>query len=518
MQLSDFLTSAIAQLYGTGSVALPAGVAVSQGDLVSAATDNRGYPCQTVDYAVVGNAAQVVAQTSLVGGVAMSGYDRITPVQGADGALYFTSPADTTPQGIKITKTSALGTNPISAIATATLGIYNPKIRLLSNGNVVVSGSMSTDVGFAVYDANLNVVLAWTLASVSSDMKANGEYDICASTSGGFAISYCDSSGNQRLTTYSNAGAVVSARATIQVWTGTAGAVYTSMYPLSNGAFVVAVGTKYATTQGVYHGVWTAAGAQVAAFANVSTATAFNGPPELNAFGGFYALAWSDGTNHFAKVFSNAGALQGGLYTSGAAASTGRNGRKVLNDGTNFLYVFKSDTTPSIAVAVLSTTGTGFVTNITTVAQVGGLDAFYERNRVVVIQQGASTQKLNYAVISTLNFVTLTAASDFGTAPTTGGSSVGILPGGDFTFVAAWGITGPASTVYYVGKYADTCILGVARAAAAAGALATVQPSAGAYPCNQMRGSIIKTFDHSAVNLPGNKGTLLPAGAVLKGM
>lgn len=512
--IADFLTNNPSA--GAGKFQLRVGATVAQNDAVEMGPDGLIYPVLTTDYASVANAgSQIIAQTQITSAFT-SGEDRQAFAVGPDGCLYFVTP-NSGGNGCKLTRYTPMGTQPISVVLDSTATALNQKrIFFLSNGKIAVVWACGTNLQFTILDSGLNTVVATTVIDASCFAGSN---DAIPLTGGGFAVCWLNSP-NQKFAIYGNNGAAVYASATIQTW-GAAPGAYTRMAQLSSGDVAIAVVVSATGTNGLYHAIRSTVGAQVLAMTNLDS-TASLILPEISSLNAFYAITKQIGPGSLIKgwVLNNAGAVQGAPFSASTAFGNNRNS-KLVNDGTAFFLLWSdSNATGSLKMTKLPTSGTGYISQLTNAPGSYGtyIDAFYERGMIGVINVSSGNVTPSFFVIRP-DFVLMNNNPGFGVAPGTNiGSAPAIIPVGDFAFAACYDYSATAGTNFYIGKYANSAVIGVAAAATGVGNLVGVSGLAGAYLCNGLRGTASKQFDHSATNVYGNKGALLSNGAVLKGL
>lgn len=539
MRISDFFPNN----GGTAnSLAITAGLALSQNDMVALAYDGYGYPVACTDYAAVANTGtfvsaaqgQIVAPTTIFA----AAYQNLTMrrpkalkdasgnnIVFGNGAGSLAAPTDT-----KMYKYSPGGTLLKSLVMSTGLtgNMYGAYMFRLSNNNIaVVFGLYSAGIGnlyFAVCDDDLNIVVAATAIEATYGITSFGA---CSLSGGGFAVSYTLNATPtaQRLVIYSNAGAATYGPTTINTWAGTGGNTSTVMAELSSGNIAIACNSGSGTNPGLYHAIRNTAGAQVLTFTRLETPLINNGAtaPEISSMTGFYSVAIGNGTNMKGYVFDNTGATQGAAFSSAGTIVAELNA-KLFNDGTAFYLIWPDNSASSITkLTKLPTTGTGYVSYTITTAvaytgTVGAVDAFVERGLIVAIRSSKDTTAPTVGVIGTDGLVKKTAASITASAPTNGALDASITPIGDFAFLACYDDEQIAE-YFMQGKYANASVLGVCSTAATVGTLALVAQNIGAYATNRIIGTSPKTFDHTTgANIYGNKGALLNNGAVLKGL
>ena len=500
-----------------------AGEQINENDLVQMGPDGKGCCVQGTNTAAVSKCTYGTAQTNAATGLIVAqtqissiqtqGFYRQAVLRGIDGSIY------TVTQGVSaanLSKYSAAGGLIAQVTVAGGVGYLNPQIAQLANGSIAVFLAMAGGVMYAaVYDQNLVSVSGGVFAL--TETATNAYYSAVALSGGGFAIVY-QLALQSRLVTYNNVGSAVLAPTTVWTRTGTTNTQYHRMAQLSNGNLVIAVSsTNTAASIGLYHGIVTTGGASVLAFTNLDTVSA-TVIPELSVMPGYYAVARPNGTNQIARVFDNTGTLQGGGFS--AATNIGvSNLTKLLNDGAAFWLIWPRSSDSKEVLTKLPTNGTGYVTT-----QLAGanffnspVDAFYENGFIVAVAAMA-TQCVMWAINSATGELVSGSGTLFGSAATTNGSYPSIIPGGDFSFLCLYDYANTASTNLYIGKYANTAIMGVAKTSGAAGQLVAVTGESGGHAINKLAGSASVAFDHSAATTTGNKGTLMNYGVTLKGI
>ena len=171
-------------------------------------------------------------------------------------------------------------------------------------------------------------------------------------------------------------------------------------------------------------------------------------------------------------------------------------------------------------------TGTGYITTDITLAGTSQfntcIDAFCEHGLIVAVSQtGSNTNTAPVLWVIDTSTCTLLSKSgtSFGVLPGSGsGKYHRVIPGGDCSFICLYDYATAASTNLYIGKYANTAIMGVAKTSGAAGQLVAVTGESGGHAINKLAGPASVAFDHSAATTIGNKGTLMNYGVTLKGI
>jgi len=528
MRISDFFAGAGA---AGNTFNLTTGAVLSQNDLVEMGPDGRGYPATCLDYAAfVGPTTSPTTAalpiTSLIGYQTAKMRLPKLAINPVDASIYALTSNSAGPSlGAAVLRYTCAGLllGKVT-LSTAASQMTASRLLQLGNGNFAAVFEFGQQLSYTIFDPDFKIIQAATpIEAVSS----GAAWEAITLSGGGFAISYQQSANAalQRLAIYNNAGVAVVAPTTIQTWTGTTGLVHTSMVELSNGSIAIGCNSFYATTQGLYHGIWSSAGAPVQAFANLDTAVSGGGAamiPEMSALAGYYAVTRPTATNQKGWVFNNVGALQGAPFSSATTPYPGNNGTKVVNDGSTF-YLIWGQNDGTTQFTKMPVAGTGYSTMNVSVSfacpgNTFGIDAFCERGLVVAVISGGGTATLKYGVVTVagqpyLNQLSLTATMSAGTP------DARIAPAGDYCFAAFFQDPGASNQFIMVPKYAKSSILGVCAAATPQGAAAPIAQNIGSYPINNLPGSSPKLFDHTTgASMYGNKGVLLNAGVILKGM
>jgi hypothetical protein len=488
---------------------------------------------QVSDYAAVANLnASAVASTTISASNQVTNPNGRNCVVNSDLSFVVGAPHLGTNQGVKLFKYSLIGgllsSIVLDTTASAVTGIC---LALLSNGNIAVTwGFLSTaNMFYAVVDPTLStIVQAKTALSTTAAYDGNGfQYSDLISLSGGGFATAVGATGGIQYGVFSNAGAVVAAVATIS---GSPAVVQGTdnnaprMAQLSTGNVALAI-TCTVAAKALGHAIMPAGtGSAVLAYAVLDAATWTNAAnlfatPKISAMatGGFYATAVSDGTNYKGYVLNSAGALQGSAFSMAAATNITTGGWQIGNDGTSFWAKFtRSDAGTFPVVVWMPTTGTGYVATTLGTAETFIGDLFIEKGLMV-----SNTQ------VVSLN--STTGAAQLLNTHTVNTPGAGVMRAvGDYAMLSVGNIS--TAVGFVIGKYQNSAIVGVSTADVAAsltGAVSTpvvtTYSHGGAagkngYPINAIKGTVGKSFDHSATNIVGNKGTLLGNGACLEGI
>lgn len=510
------------------------GIAVAVNDLLQLGPDGRAYPVKCADYAAVANCTYGTAQTSAATGMIVAQtqvvavqtqvYHRQALLQGTDGSLYAAT-ISTSGAGIVLTRYSPAGLL-ISQVVVISTGSYtNHQAFLLSDGNIcVIAGHSGSTISFAIYDPRLNPVKSVTALS---QIQTSGYFSACALADGGFAViyQYSNTPLESKFVAYDNTGTVVTAPVTVWTRTGTSGTQYHRLMRLSNGNLVVAVqSTNTASSIGLYYAVLSPTGTVVKAFTNLNASMSYAYIPEISVMAGYFAVSKADGTNVITFVFDNAGNLQGSGFSAASSAGSAQNMLKLLNNGTDFWLLWSRTSDSNVCLTKIPITGTGYTTTVVTTAVTQFshfFDAFAENGLIVAVSQTQAGNSHPVFWVISLATGSLISASGtmFGVNPgSSSGYSHRVIPVGDFAFACLYDYSSSPATNLALGKYASTAVIGCANASANAAALVPTSQKAGGYAINPINGSPSKSFDHSATNIVGNKGTIMNYGAVLKGI
>lgn len=500
---------------------ITAGMASTPLDPIEIDAAGKAYKAQVTDYAAV-SSGQVVAQTAAGSGGRTQGLNQRqgAAVESVRGDIYIAFPNGTqgNGDGLSIARYSAAGSllNTVAIDNTTVGALSDAQVILLSNNNVLViwfDAANGNQLNFTIFDPYLNLVKAVTTIETASTYFA-----VCALSGGGFAVNYLkNSTATQRLAIYSNTGTVVFAAATWQTWTGTAGTVTQNIAQLSNGNILLLAATCYTTTTGLYFAIYNTAGAQQVASTQASSTAANTNPtypPPVSVLTGFFAIGYkTSAPANKALVYSNAGALQGSA-TSQSTTSATNFSFDIINDGAQFFFMFVDSS--GFWLLTLQTSGTaGSVVKITatSAANSSSFCAFYERGRIVLGIGLAGGTAQRYAVFNPSTNILETDSTAYSSVPTAATLIGRLIPGGDFTFIAAY--TYDSAVAFYIGKYTATAFIGQAQSAVASGSPLPVKSTSNLYPTNTMIGTPSKVFDHSAATPKGSKGTLMTNGISL---
>lgn len=506
--------------YFGSSFSLKMATDIAANSAVSVGPDGLGYPVIVSDYAAFSavatgnNTGYAVAGTTVVAGPGLVQADRVGLIQGANGDTFAVGSNDGNGYGIAIYRYSAAGALAGKLVVdAATVQFSHSNFALLSNGNLVLTYTVAGSARFVIVNQSLSLIKSF----VAFDAQAVIPHGLIALADGGFLLTWRDGAvaSTQNIAIYDNVGNVVVAKKA--VYSAASATTIPRMAQLSDGNVVVCLNSVGAGNMlAVQIGVITVAGVMAVPF--FAGETTNSGTMEVSALAGFFAVALWDGTSKLkVRVYTNAGAPQGALYNpaclSGSAGTI-----RLINDGVTFWLSY----TPVAS--------TQFLTRITTTAvttefniQTGSssnrdaqarYDMFFELGRLVIYCSYPDGGSFVMSVFNTLTLVQESVVILNGSMHS--GANPKIIPGGDFTAIFLCN-TGSYGLVYSVVKYAASSIAGVTAQAVSANNTGVVGVTVGSYGINRLKGSTAKAFDHSAAQIPGNKGTLLTYGAVLKG-
>ncbi len=513
------------------TLGITAGEAITRQDLVLLhGLAGKGYKSRTSDYAAVGavtygtpqtSAAtgMIVAQTQVCSSNPAANYRQAMVRDAASGDIFTLS--GVTASGGLLSRFSAggslLGTVTVDGNSTV---LTNFQLLQMSNGNLAAFYAQGIgSLYYAVYDASLNVVKASTLVASTNSAFANA----AVLSGGGFAVVYHDQADplTSKLVTFDNAGTAVLAATTIWTRTGTSGNQYHRIAQLSNGNLAITINSANTISSiGLHHGIFTIAGASVLAFANLNTSSNDYLTNEISVFAGFYCVTSSGMTATIKSwVFDNTGIIQGAAFSVASTAAKFR----LLNDGIAFWIVAATSSDSKEILVKIPTTGTGYITtNITTSTPQYNhyLDAFYEKGHIVGVSSAGpgNTLMQMWVVSTTTGTLVNSSGTNFGVLPgIAGGTSPRVVSGGDGAFICMYDYVNTASVNLCIGKWVNTAVLGPAAADALISTVARIKTGAGPYVINAIAGTAVKSFDHTANTVKGNKGTIMPVGCTLGG-
>lgn len=500
------------------SLFLTAGATIANEDLLEIGSDGKAYPVTDASGAVVANkGTNVYAETQVAAGYLNEFGPRNAMLKDAQGNVYVIANTSAY-NNIAVYKYSSSGTLLASVGAGAlgtgtTYNTYCNYLRSLSNGNILVVWA-DNDTGqklkFAILSTSLAVIKTATNVGTGPYGLTIG---VTTLSGGGFALVYDNYTTNTqvRLATFDNAGNAVLAPTTIG--TKTAVGAYCYVAELSNGNLAV----SYSQNSGQFYGVFTTGGVQVLGFTSLSGYPG-NAWMEISVIAGTFCIASVNAAQNGIAytVCNNAGAVLG-TQTVTASSIYGWPYHKLMNDGQNYYGVYSNSATSYLAVATIPTTGASITSvDFSSTGYNFAIDAYLSGSNIVwvAISNGGTAP---YYGVHTLTGAQVTAATALGAGNTTGMRNIAVLDGGSSTLIGYWSWSSTSACKLIRKKVFNTAILGVADYAAAAGATVGLLYGSGAYRINALNLTAPLAFDHSATTIVGNKGTLLPISAVLKG-
>ena len=500
---------------------LTAGAAIAQNALVEIAADGKAYQCACSDMAAVANLGQIVAPTQLTSNVNanLNSNARIGSCQAADGSIYMTIPG-AAGNGLSVAHYSPAGALINSVVLSASSdAAVREDLYALANGNVAcVYHIVNEGVYYALMTSQLSIVTNVLVASLASNSFA-ALSDSAKMSNDSVVIVYNDSSANIHGVIYNNAGSLAVSATSLR--SGLSGSTQiVSCIQLSNTDIALVYGRGDTTPGACFVASYSAAALAplVGSVALANQTQVIDGAICVAVVTGYIGVAYHTGSNTWKfAVLDNALSLQG-AQGSLAAGTSGKTAVKLISDGTANFYLsntvtsslYKIPITGSAITATIAVPGTWPVSNG---------DAFYENGFIFFLNDGgAGAAPVAYAVYSIAAAAWVTPKTTVGTTPTTSSEGASAISLGDFGVLIAYEYITPAGTNFWVGKYIDSAIIGVARAAASTGNPVTVAQGTNIYTMLPLRGSPSKPFDHSATNLVGNTGAMLASNALLKGM
>ena len=524
-QLSDFISP-----NGTPRFQLKTFTAISSGDVVQIIPTGLVSAVKVSDYAAVPNASATVIGAISNGVFPVSqSFGGSLAVQATDGSIFYLTSGNTTASmGVRLNTLSSNGSL-ISYFPMTSISIpaYSCNAFLLSNGNICVTYyTTSPNTGnYAVYGYNSSGIFP-VVAPTAFPSGSAASIDIVSTplSGGGFASLYHSTTTALILGIYNNAGVLQN---TVTLTTSAA-VSNIQVAQLSNGNLVI----SYINAAGLYViAVYSlTATVVVAAFSTTFNQVTGSAPntsvPNFSVLPGYFAFGILSTTTAISVlVFSNAGVQQGTIIAGNTLAySIPGWSFSLINDGTNFWFVYaNNDNAVSQYYTQITPLGVQTTYGVTSPSSAGSYQTHYWDPSVSCI---VSLYGTVYSVFSTLIFKQLayqqSPASLANNSLTAGGASysqsqTGLLMIGDGCSFCYSNLPTSFSNVAAF-KFVSTSIIGISNTTVAAGLTATLSLQAGAYITTTMKGSPNKSFDHSAANIVGNRGTLMTSSTILKGL
>lgn len=533
--MARYLRTSTATLTPASGVStLTAGAAMVKSAVALMAVDGLAYPAVTTDFAAVANAGQIIAQTNIMNFSPIA-EKRQAQILGADGTLYVAGPF--TNNGGYNVGCLVQAYNPATGALVGSLTVDaqaypSSTFRLfkLSNGNFLVAWLANTGSGQVQYLAFVRPDLTLiTGGGYTAAFFSPWTIDIVPLSGGGVAIVSGDFNGNRvTLQTLDNNGSGVLPITSIMTAPGTTGGIAVAAAQLSDGTLAVAYHRSPTSSNVRLKTVNVTTGATVAPeiTCTTSTQTSTNGACGLlmSVMPGYVGVSvYTGGSSSDFSVYSNALALQGAKQVVPQSSTGGYAYIKLLNDGVgNFYQISGNGVATAVCIAKIPLAGTSLATlklPLPTGYSSLGVDAFHENGYLAISVQNGNARVPLVGAVATGPMQLVQPFSPVGVAPaTTGGNYASIIPLGDFAYSLVYEYGTPATMQFFIGKYMSTAIVGVCTADAIKGAAVTISHVAGLYPSAALKGSSAAKFDHTNMNITGQKGTISLAGTILKGL
>ena len=502
--------SSVSQFLTTPWAKPLAGATIAANALTQLGPTGRAYQAFTSDYAVAPQGVAILANTIT--------YNEYPPapngdvvVRDANGYIYVLGLGLTLSE-FAIFKLDPLG-NLISQTATGTgLDVYTcANLAFLSNGNLMVTVSSSSATPnyatyYAIFDTNLNVVVARTLVN-NNFASGSGSifHSSCPLSGGGFAIAYFVSPGSTvQLSLYSNAGALT---ASVTV-AGYGGEVSTfAVGQFSSGDILLAYSRAAGSHEITLARYNTSAVLQGSLVPTGMITTADPAPINIAFVAGFVAVSVVTATGYLmAEVYSSVLVLQGSQFlTTNALTVNLASCKLLLSDGTNFWIAFNNIT--KLTTAGAATTYIAAPAFGSTMRYYAS--AFDSMNNIVTLAVRSSDYVVQLAVFNTLLLKQIVSPTTLFTATSPGTSMVPTLLSDGVFYLAASAAQGSG-----IWKLITTYIAGPSSAAATLGTTVAIDITPGTKNIVGLLGSIFKNFS-SIVNGGGaiNGTTVIQYGA-----
>lgn len=537
---------------------LKAGIAaIAAADLVSIGGPGlEAYTVGCADYAKYPASGTILPQTSL-NASAMPGVGRMPVARDSQGNI-FTLGTNSSGNAV-VYKSSPTGAMQSSQTLDATATTCRTgKLLPLSNGTfAAVYARTAGAMYFTIFDPALNIIAGPTSIATERNNTNVVYHDAIELSGGGFAVFYQTSANtNIAMQTYTNAGAPNLGATNIVTLASTAADCFIrAKQQIGTSNIVVAYRSAMTVggTAGTGFVVVNASGAVQAGPTNVDNTATF-GFVELAVLNGFFAIAEGNGTNLKCASYSNAGALQGSVYSTADTLNSATYPQvKLATDGAQFWLAYFGSAANGLNVVQIptadATTGkaTTGMSSATLAATTYALDAEIINGMLVALAASSATSGQYYMTVG-LPDASLgisapylkTAATAFGSAASTTGSNMprvlsgggGLYTGtgaptnypsnpaqcGDWTAIFSYDQQNTAATYIGILKFEASAIIGVSQAAVAvnnAGTTVTINSGPGAFLCNILSGTQGVVFNHSQGLVAGGIGTLFAVGVIL---
>ena len=493
---------------------------VPQGATCLMGPDRTVYSAEVTDYAAVSNVGTtIVAETTVTTQTfSTAAYGPLPLVTTSNGDIIVVG-ASAGPH-LYLYRYSSIGAFQNFIVVDASAAIYDPHMAVLPNTNIVISWSDGTNVNFAIYDNKLQTqVVAKT--PIEAQYASNFQHHMMVHPNGSIVLAYQLSTKASRLVAYDMHGALIVSPFTISTWGASPGIVLHSISFFPSGNILV---HAHSAAYGAYFGIYSPIGATILAWygwytSAISITTKYI--PPCACVGGYLAVALWDGSHHRARVYTEAGVICGSEFTKSATAYMVS--PVLVADVANARFWLHADGITAanfMDIAYLPITGANSYVLYPQVWAIGATTAviypaaFYERGYNVITW--SYTGYVYYAVWDTVNRSVYQVPQSIATPTTPYWPNP--VPGGDFTLVHS--VLTTTAHYFAVIKYANTVIIGVARATTLPGYAALVNNAPQTLQIPQLMGSRTLPFDHtvSNINMYGNKGTFIGNNLIIKGM
>lgn len=518
--VSQFLNGAGGSLGGVAS--FTAGAAIAQNNLVQLASDGLVYPVVVSDYATEPNSGTGIYDYSASLTSSLMSYQVMNPVNDSAGNIYVFGATSTSslivykyaPTGQPVAEFSLPGTNTFSYYQYSA-------ILCLSNGNLVLLYDGQTGWTFSIINATTMTEVVGPFVFGPS-IPGVGLYNLCSAAlpSGGFAVVFNTSSGQATVAVYSNSGVLVGSITNL-LTSDPATYALPTIYTLSNGNFVVVyIGQDSVPHFEIFNSNCVSVVAPTALWNLASALTGLTFV--VSVMPGYFAISsvyelnvpvTSPPQPVYVAVFNNAGVQQG---TTLAIPSVAQNnsGFALTNDNNNFWLILPSTTS---YLSILQISSGGVVENTY-------YQWFYNSTpRSLYVTYDGTLNSIvcaltvinpSLAVTHPVLYISLGNMTFEMTGGVIAGTSMIALTDGVVLAIGAGNASAVFGGTIQFYKYTDTAIVGVAKAAAAAGGSVAVDISAGYKQITPLKGSFTKSFTmKTGSNIVGNNGIIV--GTVL---
>jgi hypothetical protein len=504
---------------GAATIALVAGMALTEKDLLSIDDDGMAYKATDAFpfSGVAPNAGQDVVAATIVTTNSGTEGEAAAPVILTDGSfVVYSQRASSFLRFQRYNRQGAL----IKQVEFPYTGsLSSCRFVALSNGNMAFSGIFGTNFQHMVLDRNLAPVLPLTTIETAN---ANGTYHrMIPLTGGGYAVVYARNTPAQaRFAIYSNTGAVVLAPTSFYTMSTGVPQLQVRMAQFSGGNIILAF--RFDTTgEFTRTAVYSSAGATIQAPTLYAPMNTLLSPPSaLEPGGNVVCIAWMSSGTCSAGVVSNTGAVLGTTLALAGSAYVPLLGF----DGTDFKmlsfaltdYVARMTTLPSTGVASSATTidnnrspfGVAVVSGLSIGSRYVDGEFLLCWGSMVAGGYARLTrvrEDTSFTEIATLN----PNRPNQGIFP-----PLPFMPG-----VALVAFSGSSDFwSFCIKRWRSAAIIGVALTSAARGADVVVAAPDGYLPTNAIVCAAPSAFNNNATTVQGQRGTIFPKGVALRGL